>query len=80
MEQIPISVLIERIEAMRSEKSGRFTTGEVEMFGEVLKVLRSFEKLPMDRRKETVLFIVVHVLRIFMNPDLLREFEHFFKF
>ena len=80
MEQIPISVLIETIEAMHSEKSGRFTTGEIEMFGEVLKVLQSFEKLPMDRRKEAVLFIVVHVLRIFMNPDLFREIEHFFKF
>lgn len=80
MAEFTIPQLIESIDAMRSEESGRFTTGEVEIFDEVLKVLRSYDSLPMDRRKEAVLYITVQILRIFLNPELLRELEHFFKF
>jgi hypothetical protein len=80
MTNIPISALIETIEAMRSEASGRFTTGEVEIFGEVLIVLRGYEQLPMDRRKETVVLVVVQVLRLFLSPEIFQMIEHHLKF
>lgn len=80
MTNIPISALIETIEAMRSEASGRFTAGEVEIFGKVLIVLRGYEQLPMDRRKETVVLVVVQVLRLFLSPEIFHMIEHHLKF
>jgi hypothetical protein len=80
MANIPITALVETIEAMRSEASGRFTAGEVEIFGEVLIVLRSYEQLPMDRRKETVILLAVQALRLFLSPEIFQMIEHHLKF
>jgi hypothetical protein len=80
MKQIPITALVEMIEAMRSEASGRFTAGEIEIFGEVLKVLRSHEQLPIDKRKEMVTLLAVQALRLLLSPEIFQMIEHHLKF
>ena len=80
MANIPIFALIDEIEAMRSEKSGRFTAGEIEILENTLEILKDLERLPTDQRKEAMILIMVQLLRFFLNHDVLREMGHFLKF
>jgi hypothetical protein len=81
MEQkIPIDDLIQGIESMLSPQlCGRFTTGEIKVLRNVIVVLEVSKKLPDRIKKERVIWVVIELMKIFLNHDVISKVEHFIR-
>ena len=79
-QKIPVDDLIHGIESMLSPQlCGRFTTGEIEVLRNVIVVLGELKKLPDRIKKEKVIWVVIQLMKIFLDHDVISKVEHFLR-